>query len=573
MARRAALRYRVHTVHVAPGFEMSDGVGQVAVGVTNGAGFYGRLRLAHRVERATRRRCVRASIGTEGPAVRKRPIGASCKRWNWCGRRGSRWRLGSACIAILAVLALPSAANADVSAVEGQPFSGTVVDIGNCALASADIYWGDGTPTSTGSSDGATGVQGTHTYADERNTTGNVSYTCTNIDGTQTADFQVVVHDAPLTSVAHDVSGTSGEPVTAAGHFDDANPAATAADFSAQIAWGDGDTSVASITSSAGGGFDVAARHTYDTAGSYTLSTTVVDVGGSTTSAASTARIAAPLVAGFTSNPSVPCRDEKVTFDGSPSSAGTVPITQYHWFFQDAKPVDLFGISPPENVTTTNPVYTQSFGQTASDGPKNIVVEGGFFGLLSEDFTLFRPPVSVTLTVTDELGRTALVSRQIVFADPQEIVKFSFPSTGGWASSSDDTACDTRVKTQPPGGYGAAKLPSFASLSSTSVTAQLPCGGLRSCVGVLEVHTAGHLRLGRAIGAKARIRIDPTLLGGTGFVIATGQTGTVKIKLNPRGKTLKRAGKLRKVTLTVTTFGAHGKTHTTSRPVALRTHR
>ncbi len=491
------------------------------------------------------------------------------------GPRGFRFGLSLVCVAVLAALALPSAALADVTAVEGQSFSGTVVDVG-CDVSSAEIYWGDGTPTSTGESDGGTGVQGTHTYDDERTTTGTVTYTCFNQD--QTRDFAVTVQDAPLTSAAHDISGTSGQSLTpVVGHFDDPNPAATVDEFSAQIDWGDGTTAAGSITSAAGGGFDIAGTHTYAAPGSYTVTTTVDDVGGSTTSATSTARIVGPLAGGFTVNPGLPCRDEKVTFDASSSSGGTVPITQYHWIFNGASPLDGLGY-PVENIVTTNPVYTQSFGPTTTVGPTNLV-SFGFFAGYDEDFTLFRPPVSATLIVTDARGRTALVSRDVAFADPKETVTFEVDFSlvkRGWVSSpvaGSDAGCDKRVKTQPSGGYGPAKVPKVASVRSSTVTARLACGALENCAGVLEIHSIGSSQLRRASSTKSHRPSDPTLLGDTGFLIYKGQTGTVKIKLSAHGKALKRAGKLHKVILTVTTFGPKGTTRTTSRTVVLRTSR
>src|ERR1017187_6995987 len=57
-----------------------------------------------------------------------------------------------------------AAAGVDITTVEGQSFTGKVVDIGSCSLASATISWGDGA-TSAGTSDGGTGIQGHHTYA------------------------------------------------------------------------------------------------------------------------------------------------------------------------------------------------------------------------------------------------------------------------------------------------------------------------------------------------------------------------------------------------------------------------
>ena len=86
------------------------------------------------------------------------------------------------CAVLLGMLLITSpaeaAAGANINAVEGQSFTGNVVSGLLCPLASATISWGDGT-TSAGSSDGSSGIQGTHTYAEEGPYTGSVTYTYT----------------------------------------------------------------------------------------------------------------------------------------------------------------------------------------------------------------------------------------------------------------------------------------------------------------------------------------------------------------------------------------------------------
>jgi hypothetical protein len=89
-----------------------------------------------------------------------------------------------------------------------------------------------------------------------------VSYTYTPFrscpTGTQTASFQATVQDAPLTGAGRDIAGTAGQSLSAAG----------------------------------GGGFDVTGTHTYSAAGNYPVNTSITDIGGSSTSANSTAQIA-----------------------------------------------------------------------------------------------------------------------------------------------------------------------------------------------------------------------------------------------------------------------------------------
>jgi hypothetical protein len=73
--------------------------------------------------------------------------------------------------------------------------------------------------------------------------------------------------------------------------FTDANPFATAGDFTATIDWGNGQITQVGpegFTANAQGGFDV-----YHTAGTYTVGITIFDDGGSSTTATNTLYVAA----------------------------------------------------------------------------------------------------------------------------------------------------------------------------------------------------------------------------------------------------------------------------------------
>src|SRR5207245_9717491 len=60
---------------------------------------------------------------------------------------------------------------------------------------------------------------------------------------------------------------------------DAASPSGTLSDFSASIDWGDG-TSTAGTITGAGGSYTVTGSHTYPSAGSLTITTTITDFGG-----------------------------------------------------------------------------------------------------------------------------------------------------------------------------------------------------------------------------------------------------------------------------------------------------
>ena len=90
------------------------------------------------------------------------------------------------------------------------------------------------------------------------------------------------------------VSGTEGAAISSAtvATFTDANPNATASDFTATINWGDGTSTSGTVVAQNGGSFAVDGTHTYADEGKYAVSTTIKDVGGSTASTTSNASIA-----------------------------------------------------------------------------------------------------------------------------------------------------------------------------------------------------------------------------------------------------------------------------------------
>ena len=224
---------------------------------------------------------------------------------------------------------LSGAAATPVRAVEGantgQVTLGSFVDPDPNATAhdwSASINWGDGTPAGTATivlagGDPATGgtlfkIVGGHTYADENSITGIPAVTITDVDNAGAAatvlPLNITVVDAALASQGGSVQGVEGVAFTSQliATFTDSNPGATVADFNAgagsiSIAWGDGSTSTltstpaVTITSSGspnGVVFSVFGSHTYAEEGSYKVTVTATDTGGSTTIAHSEADVA-----------------------------------------------------------------------------------------------------------------------------------------------------------------------------------------------------------------------------------------------------------------------------------------
>ena len=226
--------------------------------------------------------------------VKVRRRGSPVSAWGWA----VRVILLTVLLLSAAAVALPRAAHADVMVQEGTAFSGTVVATPNCAAISPTIDWGDGTPTSAGTTvagpQGPATVHGTHTYAEAGTYTGTVTYTCAQFAGQQQVQFTATVSDAPLTPTGLNFSGTvTSELAPTTAHVDDANPDSVSSDFTATIDWGDGSSSAGTVSASGGGGYDIAGSHTYDEPGTYMVTTSVTDPGGGT-SAASTATIGGP---------------------------------------------------------------------------------------------------------------------------------------------------------------------------------------------------------------------------------------------------------------------------------------
>jgi hypothetical protein len=286
--------------------------------------------------------------------------------------------------------ATPTVSGFSVGAVEGVSFSGavaTVTDPDTAATAgeyAATIDWGDGSPVAVGTVSGSGGsfsVSGSHTYAEEGSYT--VTTTLGDIDTpaiTVTATSTATVADATLTAGALTLgAATEGSGATSASFaFSDANAGATAADFAATITWGDGSSSPGTVTAD-GTGFKVAGSHAYADEGSYPVTVTVLDEGGSTVAATDTATVAdAALTAGLinVSCGSGPC---VVTFG-----------------FGDANP----------GATVADFTATINWGDGSSSAGVVSASGGGFVVSGSHVYADDGGGHAITVTVTDDGGST-----------------------------------------------------------------------------------------------------------------------------------------------------------------------
>jgi PKD repeat protein len=185
---------------------------------------------------------------------------------------------------------------APVNAVEGASFSGAVASFidadpnGVASDFSATINWGDQTSSAgiiAANGSGGFSVTGTHVFAEEG---ARVTVTVSDAGGASAAGTSSgVVADAAiaLTGVAgfreHHKSNFTATVAT----LTDADPGGTTTDYTGQINWGDGTASAcpsASCTISvrAGGGFTVSGSHNFRNNGTYTVTITLTDAGGST---------------------------------------------------------------------------------------------------------------------------------------------------------------------------------------------------------------------------------------------------------------------------------------------------
>jgi hypothetical protein len=171
-----------------------------------------------------------------------------------------------------------------VIAVEGAPFSGSVWRGFRCAGsegASATVDWGDGTgvdsATATVSYDPSNrtcGITASHRYAEEGSYPVTLVYT-DSTGATQSLTRSGTVFDAPLPAPAVlPLHTTAGQPVTGTiATFSD--PGGDPADYAMTIDWGDRQN-----TSGGLAGRAITGAHTYAGVGSYQVTVTVVDDGG-----------------------------------------------------------------------------------------------------------------------------------------------------------------------------------------------------------------------------------------------------------------------------------------------------
>jgi hypothetical protein len=180
----------------------------------------------------------------------------------------------------------PSVTGVNVSANSGAVFSGPVASFTPAAGATsadyqANIVWGDGQsspgtiapdPTIPGNLE----VTGSNTYASGGGFTVGVTVQDDQGHSTMTQAFAQVAFPNSLTANSVGVTGVAGQGVTTTvANFTPSDPTATG--YSANIVWGDGQSSAGTIQPdpTSAGSFDIVGSNTYAAAGSFTIQTTI----------------------------------------------------------------------------------------------------------------------------------------------------------------------------------------------------------------------------------------------------------------------------------------------------------
>jgi hypothetical protein len=185
-------------------------------------------------------------------------------------RNSSASGQGQAMIAAI----LPLATGTTITPTAGQPFTGVVASFTDPypSLTAADyratIVWGNsvtsiGTITPNGS---AFNVTGTNTYATAGMDTITITVIRTIDNQMATATSSATVVAPSLTATGTTITAVAGLPFTGTvALLSDANPQPVPGGYSASIAWGDGQSSLGTVTANTQGNFSVIGTHVYGT--------------------------------------------------------------------------------------------------------------------------------------------------------------------------------------------------------------------------------------------------------------------------------------------------------------------
>ena len=375
-----------------------------------------------------------------------------------------------------------------LQATAAAAFSGTVANFtdGNAGAGAGDyttvtIAWGDGS-TSTGTvtatnTPGQFAVGGSHTYAQPG--TYATSITVDDVDGsTVTIAGSASVAPAPLTAgTSIGLSATEGAQFSGTvAKFSDANPQATAGNYTATITWGDGSTSAGTVSATGTTGqFAVSGTHTFANAGNGTTSVKVDAADGATVTVAGSVSVAdAALTAGSAATPSA---TEGMAFTGT---VGT---------FTDANTSAMAAayagtISWGDSGSSTATITAASTPGQFSVGGTHTYASAGTFSISVA--ILDRAGSTVTLTGTATVGPPAIntvktfgvtgtagVATDVpvgVFTDTDPgTTAASYSATISWGDGT--TGAGSVVTVGTTGEYGVGATHTYASSGTYTVNA------------------------------------------------------------------------------------------------------
>jgi hypothetical protein len=303
-------------------------------------------------------------------------------------------------------------------------------------------------------SNGSFTVTGGHTYADEGSFPISVSISDKG-GSTTTATASASIGDAALTAgTPVFVTGTEGQPTsstTVVASFTDANTSAASSDFTAIINWGDGKPATTGTVSGSNGSFTVTGGHTYADEGSFPISVSISDKGGSTTTATASATVAdADVLSG-----------QGVTINASPNQAlSNVVVANFADTYAGAGAGDFIATINWGDGTTTAGFVSGGNGSFAVSGTHTYTSVG-------QD--------TVQVTLADDAPGTAMAtafSTVNVQSQTQFIAAIAGLSAGFWAQHLLDWNGATGDDRK------ASNLVASGVLSSTDVLFGLPTHGL-----------------------------------------------------------------------------------------------
>jgi hypothetical protein len=233
---------------------------------------------------------------------------------------------------------------------------------------------------------------------------GSVSITVVNKGGTSNAQT-LTVQDAALSpgtvSASGGVEGVAPTILSAA--FTDANHGAPTSDFSGTINWGDGNTTpfAAGAVSGSAGSYTVSGSHRYAEEGSYSITVTIKDVGGSSTSDTGSTTVAdatltpGPVSASGGVEGATPTSLSATFTDANTGASSTDFTATINW--GDGGPTSTGSISFNGNTYTVSGVHTY-----AEEGsyPISIAVSdaGGQTTTITGTATVADAPLHATAT-------------------------------------------------------------------------------------------------------------------------------------------------------------------------------